>query len=203
MKSILRRASALLFAFVFVFVLASCEVEMEPATATMIVTSAEAIVWTDSASSEDDIEESSLLVAELENGTGENRFVKISMEMNTTNYVGYQWLYCDFVLTSDTDAKLTLEMFVRKGENGEAKSQGQSSYTLTAGEATEMSLPVELDFRTYVEEDVFVDIVFISTLPFTSTEGDSAEESIDLTSWAEITYEISDVCFYGAQTVAR
>lgn len=202
MNLILRRVSTMLLAIVFLFALTSCEVEMEPATATMIVRSVDATAWQESVSSETDTEEILILAAGLESGTGANRFVKISMEMNTTNYVGYQWLYCDFVLTSDTDAKLTLETFTRIGEDAEAKSQGQASYTLTAGEATEISLPVELDFRTYMEENVFVDIVFISTLPFTSTEGDSEEESIDLTSWAAITYKVSDVCFYGAQTTA-
>lgn len=201
----MRKVFALLLAVVVLFALVSCSVEMQELPASYFVRSAEATVWKETVSSEADTEGEGITVDGLENGTSPARLTKLTMTLDPSDLVGYQILYCDFELTANTDAELTLEPVVRIGEDGEARRQGKTDYKLVAGESTEISLAVEIAINR-ANEEITVEILFTSTLPFASEaeggEESEAAEAIDLVSWAAITYEISGMRFYGAQTTA-
>lgn len=174
---------------------------MEEITASQLLHDAEASVWKEAVTSEADVESASVSIFDLENGTAPMRFTEISVTLDPSGYVGYQILYCDFVLTANVDAQLVLEPLVRVGETGEARSQGRNTYNLTGGEATEISLSIAIAVQE-ASENVYLEIAFSSSLPFAPTEGAAEQEYVELASWAATTYEISGLRFYGAQTTA-
>ena len=197
----MRKVFALLLALLVLLALVSCEVEMQELPASFFVREAKATVWKEAVSSGSDTEGKTVSPDELESGTSAERFTELSMTLDPTDLAGYQILYCEFELTANTDAELTLEPVVRGGKYGGGASQGKNNYKLTAGETVTITLSIGIEIEDPSVE-VGLDVIFTSTLPFRASEGDEETDQIDLVSWAAITYEISGLRFYGAQTTA-
>lgn len=201
-----RKYFSIIIVLIFIFNLASCEVEMEYYGASYLVSSAEAEVYKAGAESEEDVENISVSVASLDEEASPQRYKKILLIMDSTDFFGYQFLYCNFEITSSADALLTLECFSYIGDGGEIKNEGVFEYSLIGEESTEISLPIAVDFTEELPGYVALEIVFSSTSPLSeeAADGEQGTETEDLTfaEWSAITYKISKMLFYGVQTTA-
>jgi len=187
----------------FLSSLVSCEVEVEGSPPAEVLTSARAAKWDNGASSDDDYSISTVSLGSLDSGTSEMRLKTLYMDIDTAQYVGYEIVFCEFDITSSSDAKLTVECL--SSINGEEYiGCSSTSFELEAETPKKIEVSCSTGVAIKKGETLSYELRFSSTLPFSeATDGEEPEEdSISFTEWVKIEYVLSGMRFYGVQTVA-
>ena len=203
MKYCKKLLAALVLLAMLLLTFASCEIEMEEKECSHLVKDVEATVWKNDAASVSDLETESLSANDLEKGTDALRVSSLRLNFKNNVRNGYEWLYCDFNIKPSADVQLLIKVYTRD-VSGETTHHGDVSCTLTAGEVTHLSLPFYADDEIIDQDDFVMELEFESVLPFLPAEDEREEgvEYVELSTFAAITYEISELKFYGAQTTA-
>ena len=196
-----RIIAVFLVVLLFISTLCSCEIEVEGAQPQTVLSSCTAVRWNESASGEDEYSSSSLSSEDLYTGTEGLRLKKLVMQVRTSDYEGYEMVQCDFNVTSNVAAKLTVECFASIN-GGELIECGTVNLELSADEPTKVGLDIYTGEVIKKGSTLEYEIRFSSTLPFADGVPDDAALGtfVDFATWAAIEYKIDGMLFYGAQT---